>query len=156
MISLIWYEGQAGLPLWVRYIQALLSLVQCLQYCALIGRKLFSDATPALICHKEPAQGTQSPLLGTFLFFFAGSLWHKDRSHFHARKESLKAWLCLPAVVGTGLAGPHWAVVAEEPGGAAALLTLLAAPAAAQLRLSCSQQCAKIFLKYSKYWVVQW
>ena len=33
-----------------------------------------SDATPALLCHKEPAQGTQSPLLGrgflAFCWFF--------------------------------------------------------------------------------------
>ena len=41
-------------------------------------RGVHSDATPALLCHKEPAQGTQSPLLGAFLPF-AGSLWHKDR-----------------------------------------------------------------------------
>ena len=26
-------------------------------------------ATPALLCHKKPAQGTQSPLLGAFLAF---------------------------------------------------------------------------------------
>ena len=36
-----------------------------------------SVATPALLCHKEPAQGTQSPLLGALPF--AGSLWHKSR-----------------------------------------------------------------------------
>ena len=44
-------------------------------------------ATPALLCHKEPAQGTQSPLLGALrrnapyqghFLPFAGSLWHKD------------------------------------------------------------------------------
>ena len=28
-----------------------------------------SVATPAFLCHKEPAQGTQSPLLGAFLAF---------------------------------------------------------------------------------------
>ena len=28
-----------------------------------------TDATPALLFHKEPAQGTQSPLLGAFLAF---------------------------------------------------------------------------------------
>ena len=27
-------------------------------------RGVHSDASPALLCHKEPAQGTQSPLLG--------------------------------------------------------------------------------------------
>ena len=52
-----------------RYSQAWLSLVKLLHYCALIGRELHSDATPALLCHKEPAQGTQSPLLGVFLAF---------------------------------------------------------------------------------------
>ena len=38
-----------------KYIQALLSLVELLNYCALIGRELHSDASPALLCHKEPA-----------------------------------------------------------------------------------------------------
>ena len=47
-------------------------------------RGVHSDASPALLCHKEPAQGTQSPLLGAFLPF-AGSLWHKDK-WLHARK----------------------------------------------------------------------
>ena len=45
---------------------SLFSLVQLLYYCALIGRELRSDATPAFLCPKEPAQGTQSPLLGAF------------------------------------------------------------------------------------------
>ena len=45
-----------------------------------------SVATPALLSHKEPAQGTQSPLLGALgrnapywghFLPFAGSLWHK-------------------------------------------------------------------------------
>ena len=27
-------------------------------YCALIGRELHSEAKPALLCYKEPAQGT--------------------------------------------------------------------------------------------------
>ena len=38
-----------------------------------------SVATPALLCHKEPAQGTQSPLLGEFLafhWFFMAEGWH--------------------------------------------------------------------------------
>ena len=30
-------------------------------------RGAHSDASPALLCHKEPAQGTHSPLLGTLL-----------------------------------------------------------------------------------------
>ena len=51
----------------------------------LIGRglsRLCSDwlVTPALLCHKEPPQGTQ----GTK---FALSLWHKNG--FHARKVSI-------------------------------------------------------------------
>ena len=33
----------------VRYIQALLLLVELLHYCALISRELHSDATPALL-----------------------------------------------------------------------------------------------------------
>ena len=37
-------------------------------YCALIGSD-HSVATPALLCHKEPFQGIQSPLLGAFLAF---------------------------------------------------------------------------------------
>ena len=63
-------------------------MVQLLHYCPLIGRELHSDATPALLCHKEPAQGTQSPLLGAFLPF-AGSLWHKDK-WLHARKGPIR------------------------------------------------------------------
>ena len=50
-------------------------------------RGVHSDASPALLCHKEPAQGTQSPLLGAFLPF-AGSLRHKDK-WLHAQKESI-------------------------------------------------------------------
>ena len=50
-------------------------------------RGFHSDAAPALLCHKEPAQGTKSPLLGAFLPF-AGSLWHKDK-WLHAQKESI-------------------------------------------------------------------
>ena len=33
------------------YIQALLSLVVLLHFCALIGRELHSVASPALLCH---------------------------------------------------------------------------------------------------------
>ena len=44
---------------WLRYIQALLSLVELLHYCALISRELHSDATPALLWHKELAQRTK-------------------------------------------------------------------------------------------------
>ena len=40
-----------------------LSLVQGQQCFALIGPELHSISTPALICHKEPVHGTQSPLL---------------------------------------------------------------------------------------------
>ena len=61
-----------------RYVQALLSLVELLHYCALIGRELHSDATPAFLCHKELAQGTQSPQLGAFLVF-RWFFWYKDR-----------------------------------------------------------------------------
>ena len=47
------------------------SFVQLLHYWDLIGREFqsveifsnHSDATPALLCHKEPAQGMQSPRL---------------------------------------------------------------------------------------------
>ena len=48
-----------------------LSLVELLQYCALIGPELhalkgpiigaLSDATPALLCHKEPARASKAP-----------------------------------------------------------------------------------------------
>ena len=37
-----------------------------------------SDATPALLCHKEPARRKNTPIGGYFLLL-AGSLWHKDR-----------------------------------------------------------------------------
>ena len=46
-----------------RYILALLSLVQLPHYCTVIGLE------SALSCHKEPAQGTQSPLLEEFPLF---------------------------------------------------------------------------------------
>ena len=45
-----------------RYVQAWLSLVELRLYCALIGPELQSD--------KEPAQGTQNPLLGAFLISY--------------------------------------------------------------------------------------
>ena len=38
------------------------------RYCALIGWN-HCVATPALLCHKDTAQGTQSPLLRAFLAF---------------------------------------------------------------------------------------
>ena len=41
-----------------------LSLVEECRGLALIGRELHSVATPALLCHKEPARRIQSPLLG--------------------------------------------------------------------------------------------
>ena len=54
----------------------------------LIGRELhalkgpiigaLSDATPALLCHKEPARRKNTPIGGYFLLL-AGSLCHKDR-----------------------------------------------------------------------------
>ena len=50
-----------------RYCQA--PIGPFLHYCALIGPELHSDVTPALLCHKEPAQGTQTPLQGAFLAF---------------------------------------------------------------------------------------
>ena len=44
-------------------VLALLSLVQLLHYCALIGRELYSDATLRdlrdLLCHKEPVKGKE-------------------------------------------------------------------------------------------------
>ena len=55
-----------------------LSLVEIQRGSALIGRELHSGATPALLCHKEPAPRIQSSLLGAFCLLLAGSLWHKD------------------------------------------------------------------------------
>ena len=59
-----------------RYSQALIGQ-EILHYCALIGRELhteqmkyfYSDAAPALLCDKDTAQGTQSPLLVAYLAF---------------------------------------------------------------------------------------
>ena len=52
-------------------IRPAFSLVELLHYCALIGRELhalkgpiigaLSDATPALLCHKEPARASKAP-----------------------------------------------------------------------------------------------
>ena len=44
-----------------------LSLVELLHYCPLIGRELHSVASPALLCHKEPAQGNGAPYNRFFL-----------------------------------------------------------------------------------------
>ena len=54
--------AQAGqLPPQVRYSQAGGSHWSLLiHYCALIGPELHSDATPAPLCHKEPAQGIRA------------------------------------------------------------------------------------------------
>ena len=71
----------AGSPV-TSYSQALLSLVEINQDCALIGWILML-LTPALLCHKDTTQGTQSPILEAFLAF-AVSLWYK--SGFHAQK----------------------------------------------------------------------
>ena len=43
------------------------------RYCALIGWD-HRVASPALLCHKEPAQGTQSPLLGVLGHSFGTQL----------------------------------------------------------------------------------
>ena len=45
------------------------------RFCFIVMKYFHSDASPALLFHKKPAQGTQSPLLGAFLasrwFFMA-------------------------------------------------------------------------------------
>ena len=52
-----------------------LSLVEECRGLALIGREDHSDATPALLCHKEPARRIQSPRhWGVFYLLLAGSL----------------------------------------------------------------------------------
>ena len=51
----------AEFDLQVIFPDCVLSSVQ-LVFCSLIGEMV---ALPALLCHKEPAQGTQSPLLVT-------------------------------------------------------------------------------------------
>ena len=45
---------------WSSFYITALSLVESFR----VMKYFHSDATPALLCHKEPAQGTQSPLLG--------------------------------------------------------------------------------------------
>ena len=57
-----------------------------------------SDATPALLCHKEPARRKNTPIGGYFLLL-AGSLWHKDswlpctgRSYY---RRQLECWISL-------------------------------------------------------------
>ena len=47
-----------------------LSLVEEYRGLTLIGREDHSVATPALLCHKEPARRIQSPLLGAPRWFF--------------------------------------------------------------------------------------
>ena len=52
-----------------------LSLVEECRGLALIGRELHSVATPALLCHKEPAQASKVPT--GLCLLLAGSLWYK-------------------------------------------------------------------------------
>ena len=50
-------------------------------FSTLIGRELHSVATPALLCHKEPARRIQPPQykgLWNAKLLLAGSLWHKE------------------------------------------------------------------------------
>ena len=60
------------------------SMIIITVFSTLIGRELHNVATPALLCHKEPARRIQSPLLGAFerkdstgLCLLLGSLCHK-------------------------------------------------------------------------------
>ena len=81
-----------------------LSLVQYWPGFALIGWILMLQA---LLCHEEPTQGTQSPLLGIFLDFRSVSLWHKDRwlpcteriyyrePSLHMRKAFKMVWISI-------------------------------------------------------------
>ena len=72
-----------------------------------------SDATPALLCHKEPARRIQSPLLGAlerkipplgeFCLLLAGSLWHKGAYN--------RTFLCMEATY------PFYAVKNQLVGG---------------------------------------
>ena len=63
---------QSGALSLVGRVEIVLSLVE-----TFIELKYFhSVATPALLCHKEPARRIQSPI-GVFCLLLAGSLWHK-------------------------------------------------------------------------------
>ena len=64
-----------------------------------------SDATPALLCHKEPAQGTLSPLCTMGISCLSLVPYGIKIGGFNARKESViggpyslyhKAWIYLP------------------------------------------------------------
>ena len=46
---------------WSRNVEDWLSLVEECRGLALIGRELHTDATPALLCHKEPARASKAP-----------------------------------------------------------------------------------------------
>ena len=63
---------------WSRNVQAWLSLVETFK----MLKYFHSVATPALLCHKEPARRIQSPLLGTPRWFFMA----QGTGGFHARK----------------------------------------------------------------------
>ena len=67
----VFWEWQSGALSLVGIVEVWLSLVE-----SLIELKYFQDvATPALLCHKEPARRIQSPKAPCLLL--AGSLWHK-------------------------------------------------------------------------------
>ena len=63
--------------LWTCCSQVVLIIRQCgpLQ-CGDHFRGVHSDATPPLLCHKEPAKGKKDPSRGLWVPW-AGSLWHK-------------------------------------------------------------------------------
>ena len=55
-----------------------------------------SDATPALLCHKGPAQGTLSPLCTWGISCLSLVPYGMKIGGFNARKEYHKAWIYLP------------------------------------------------------------
>ena len=79
---------------------SLLSLVELLHYCALIGREDHSVGIPVLLCHKEPAQDSQSHPPGNFLPF----VFLYD---FHARPKE-KNPRCIALFLGLSIS---WGVV---------------------------------------------
>ena len=58
-----------------------LSLVEECRGSALIGRDLHSDATPALLCHKEPARASKDQT--GLCLLLAGSFWHNEEEQSH-------------------------------------------------------------------------
>ena len=102
---------------------------------ALIGRELRSVATPAIICHKEPALASKDQMVlwnskrpkGSFCLHYAaaGSLWHNDswlpctgrsviKNQRRASKKDLPVFFLCSKAPNRGFGCPSWFFMAQD------------------------------------------